>query len=321
MPLLDRRTALTALSASAMLAAVPRLATAAAPLAGTQVPGLRRLKIGGIEVTALLDGHLPIPHELFPGAAADPATANRLTDEAFLPRGPVTTPVNAFLVNTGPRLVLVDTGTANLMGPGLGRLAAHLTAAGVRPEQVDAVLLTHVHPDHFGGLVADGRPVFQNAEVLVPEADHAFWTDEGIASRAPADFQPFFAAARATIRACGDKVRRFAPGGEVAPGVTSIAAPGHTVGHTAYRIASGNEQLLIWGDVVHVAPFQFAQPDWSIAFDTDQDQARATRRRLLDLVATDRVQVAGAHLPFPGFGHVARAGNGYAFVPTPWLPL
>src|SRR5262249_4831216 len=162
-----------------------------------------------VEVTALLDGHLPLAQDLFPGATADPATANRLTDAAFLPRGPVATAVNAYLVNTGNRLILIDTGTANLMGASLGHMARNLASAGVTPDQVDTVLLTHVHPDHFGGLTAEGRPYFPNAEVLISESDHAFWTDEGIASRAPADFQPFFTLARQTIAACGDRVRRF----------------------------------------------------------------------------------------------------------------
>jgi glyoxylase-like metal-dependent hydrolase (beta-lactamase superfamily II) len=323
MALLDRRSVLIGIAASSSLAVIGApAALARAPPAGTQAPGVHRIKVGDIEVTALLDGHLPLQRELFPAAMADQAASDRLLDQAFLPHQPVPTAINAYLVNTGNRLVLIDTGTANLMGPDLGRVGANLAAAGVTPDQVDTVLLTHVHPDHFGGLVTtEGRPTFPNAEVLITEADAAFWTDQGIASRAPADFQPFWTMATQVITACGDRVRRITPGGAVLPGITSIAAPGHTVGHTGYRLSSGNAQLLVWGDIVHVGPYQFARPDWSLAFDTDLPQAAATRRRVFDMVATDRLMVAGAHIAFPGIGHVARSGDAFAFVPVEWQPL
>lgn len=318
-PALDRRSLLS-LAAGAGAASIALPVAARAPLAGTQVPGVVRHKVGTIEVTALLDGHLPIAHAMFP--SANEAAANRLTDGAFLPRGPVATPVNAYLVNLGDRLVLVDTGTATAMGPGLGHLPRNLAAAGVSPEAVDLVLITHLHPDHANGLVtSDGRAVFPNAEVIVAEAEVAFWTDAGVMSRAPAEAQPFFRMAQAAIAPYGSRLRRITPGGEVTPGITSVAAPGHTPGHTAFRIASGAAQLLIWGDIVHVGPFQFPNPDWSIAFDVDLPAAAATRRRIFDMVAADRITVAGMHLDFPGIGNVARDGTAFRFVPQPWLPL
>ena len=298
------------------LTAVPALAKA--PFAGLQVPGIYRLKVGAYEVTILSDGSFPLEAKIISG---DAASAAKVLEGAFLPKDVVPTSVNEWLVNTGDKLVLVDTGTSNLFGPTLGRMAKNLAAAGIDPGAVDTVILTHMHPDHLGGLLTlDKQIAFPNAGVLVNDADYRFWTSEEIAAKAPDDFKPFFKMASAAIKLYVDagKITFFKDGAELAPGMTAIAAPGHTVGHSMVRVSSQGTDLLLWGDIVHNAALQFADPDRALIFDTDQPMAIASRKKVFDMVSADRLTIAGAHLPFPGVGHVAKAAVGYAYVPTPW---
>jgi glyoxylase-like metal-dependent hydrolase (beta-lactamase superfamily II) len=322
-PETTRRRLLAAGTAAAALAvaAAPRVAIARTAPAGRQAPGYHRLRVGGFEVTALLDGHLDLPPALFDLPEAEAAA---LVEADFRPPGPLRTPVNAYAVNTGERLYLVDAGTNPGFSPGLAFLPEALAAAGLDPQAVDAVLLTHLHPDHAGGLVRDGRRTFPNAELLVTEPEAAFWFDPATMAQAPADARPFFELAQGVLAAYSDRVRRLpAGGGEVAPGIEATPLPGHTPGHTGYLIGgSGADRLWIWGDVVHAAALQFPRPSATLSFDVDPPAAAATRARAFDRAAADRLLVAGMHLPFPGVGHVARAGgDGYRFAPAPWLPL
>jgi glyoxylase-like metal-dependent hydrolase (beta-lactamase superfamily II) len=313
---LTRRSLLAAPAAFAA-ATLPFFAPAfaRASLAGAETPPVYRFKLGAFTVTAITDGTLDLGTDLFPEALRQPQETARLLGQAALPtQGPIRTFVNAYAVDTGDRLALIDTGfgPAPGFGPDLGRLPKNLAAAGV-----DLVVLTHLHPDHVGGLAPGGRPAFPNAELVVSEADYAFWMDEGTASRAPADAQPFFTLARKALKPYAGRIRRAAPG-EIVPGLTLEAAPGHTPGHALVRVASDGAQFLVWGDVVHAAALQFQHPDWSLAFDTDQAQAAASRKRVFDQAATDRLLIAGMHLPFPGVGYVARRVEGYAYVPQSW---
>lgn len=297
-----------------------RSAAAAAPIARDQAPGFYRLAVGDIQVTALNDGVLTLSPTIF-NAPSDVPIAE-LLEAAFLPTDGIPTSVNGYLVNLGDRLALIDTGAAGGMGGALGRLASNLSAAGVDPADVDDVLLTHLHPDHANGLLAaDGTTFFPNATIHVAETEAAFWRDDGMMSRAPADAQPFFIAAREAI-APYDQAGRLnliaAGSGDILPGVSAVAAPGHTPGHTMYDLSSGTNRLLVWGDIVHAAAIQFPHPEVTIAFDVDQPMAAQTRAKLFDQVAADRTLVAGMHLGFPGMGHVARASEGYAFVPVVW---
>ena len=316
--MITRRSLVAAPFVIAGAAALPPPALARAPLTGAATPPVYRFRLGAFEVTAVADGALDLDRNLFPAALQDPQTADRLVRQNGGQQTALRAFVNTYLVNTGDRLVLIDTGTGPVMGPGLGHLPRNLASAGIDPAAVDTVLLTHLHPDHVAGLAPGGAAAFPNAEVVVADAEYRFWTDEGIAARAPADAQGFTKIARDALNPYASRVRRVSQAGEVVPGITLDLAAGHTPGHATYRIASGADQLLVWGDAVHAAAFQFERPDWSVAFDTDPSQAAQTRRRLFDLVAADRLLVAGMHLPFPGIGTVARQGDAYAYTPQLW---
>lgn len=298
-------------AAGAMIASPLR---AKMPFAKAQVPGFFRRKLGNFEITALLDGDIAIDLKLYSGDAAEIAKRSAQSYQPSPPRSHV----NAFAVNTGEQLYLVDTGTGVLMGTSLGRVTENLVLAGINPDQVDAILLTHLHPDHFGGMTMEGRPTFKNAEVYVAEADAKFWLSSEMAEKAPADFKPFFQMAASAIQPYAHRLKPLPANGQIAAGVSAIALPGHTVGHTGFLFASGKEQMLVWGDIVHNAALQFSHPEWTLAFDTDQPQAAAARKRAFDMAAADRLLVAGMHLPFPGLGYVERREAGFHYHPDFW---
>ena len=319
---IDRRSFLSrTISASALTLLGSSPAFAKAALSGHQVMGAYRHQVGAFEVIALSDGAVDLPVALF--SNADPAEAAKVLAAAASGPDKLSTAVNAFLVNTGDKLVLIDSGAGKLFGPTLGRFAANLAAFGIDPASVDVIAMTHLHPDHFGGLLnADAKIAFPNAQFIVSETDMNFWRDEAIAAKVPADSKPFFDQARAVTTPFleAKKYSPLADGKEIVPGITAIAAPGHTPGHTMYRVTSGNESLLIWGDIVHSVALQFAHPEWAIAFDTDAAVGTATRKKVYDMAANDKLMVAGAHIPFPGIGHVVKAGAAYAFAPAFWMP-
>jgi glyoxylase-like metal-dependent hydrolase (beta-lactamase superfamily II) len=314
---LHRRNFLQISAAALGGAALSLPAWAKAPLQGKQVPAYYRFKVGEFEITALNDGALELDAALY--AKADKAEAQTLLETVRrFPK--VSTSVNAYAVNTGNALVLIDTGTANAFGPGLGKLPVNLVAAGIDPASVDVVFLTHLHPDHANGLIdAQGKAVFPNAEIVVTEKEYAFWHDDGMLSQAPAEFKSFFEGARNAVKPYASRLRKITEG-EIVAGLTAIPAPGHTVGHAMVRVASGNSGLLIWGDIVHTAALQFRHPEWAIQFDTDQDQAIATRKKVFDQAAADKIMIAGMHLDFPGIGFVSGSNAKYEYYPAFWSP-
>jgi glyoxylase-like metal-dependent hydrolase (beta-lactamase superfamily II) len=214
----------------------------------------------------------------------------------------------------------VDAGCGNSMGPMLGDLARNLAALGVQPDAISTVLLTHLHPDHAQGLLDDrGTSAFPNAGIVLHEDELAFWTSDDELARAPAQWQGHFTQARAAIAAYRERMRTTR-GGEVLPGIIAIPEPGHTPGHTGWLVSSEGDALLIWGDIVHLHGVQFARPGAGLTVDVDGPQAIATRQRVMDMAAKDRLRIAGMHIDFPAFGHIVRAGKGYVFVPEVWRP-
>lgn len=320
MSIMSRR---TVLAAAGVAAAVPVAgARAAAPAAGRQSPGVYRYKVGSFEVTAITDGvgRRPLDASFVRNAPLD--EVKKALDDAFIDRETLPITFTAVVVNTGSRLILIDAGTGGRLAPTAGQLYENLAAAGVDPKAVDTVLISHFHPDHIGGVrLKEGGLAFPNAEVVVPEAEWAFWMDDGAMSRAPAALAPAFKMVRAVFGPMAKDVRLYKGETEPTPGVYAIPAYGHTPGHTAFRISSGDEQLLVWSDTTNHPALFVRNPGWHAVFDMDPETAEATRRRMLDMAATDKLLVAGYHFPFPAVGHIAQRGaREYAFVPEQWNP-
>ena len=317
---LDRRALIAGIAASAGLAALPALA--ASPPAGKQGPGAYRMKLGRYELTALYDGtwFRKIDDKFVRNASA--AEVDKALTDAFLTPGIVPTSFTALLVNTGSKLTLIDTGTGGQFGPTTGHMAAALAAAGIKPADIDTILISHFHPDHINGIKdKDGRKVFANAEIQVPAPEWTYWMDDAPMNAAPPAARTAFLNVRRIFADIAGEVKRFAPGGEVASGIVSIAAYGHTPGHTAFAVASGNQSMMVLGDVTN-HPWLFARhPHWQGAFDVDGDMAAATRKRMLDRVAADRMLVQGYHFPFPACGHIVRTATGYDVAPVMWQPM
>lgn len=279
--------------------------------------GVFRYTLGNAQVTALSDGSVPQDlHELLRGTT--PEETDRLLREGFR-TNPVEASINAYLIELDGRLMLVDTGSGDFFGPGLGgRLLARLESIGVDPAQVTDVLLTHVHTDHSGSMVVQGRIVFPNATVHVGQADVDFFLakenqkgvdgyDKAYFAQATASLAPYLAAGR---------IKGFLGEATVLPGVTAIPTPGHTPGHAFYRVESQGQAVTFIGDLLHVQSVQLPRPDITIAYDVDPSHARETRLQQLDRLSQSREVVAGAHIPFPGLGQVRRQGEGYQFVPV-----
>ena len=282
----------------------------------SQVPGLYRRKIGDVTVTAISDGYIDAPFAAVLGI--EEADADAILRESFR-RSPPRINVNCYLIQSGGRTALVDTGSGDTMGPTLGHLFANLKACGVAEADVDTILLTHMHPDHSNGLsAADGSKLFPNAEIVVSETDVEFWHDDGARSRAPESQQTrYFDGARQQIAPY--QGQRKAPGDSVFPHVNAINLSGHTPGHTGYLIESSGEALLIWGDICHVPDIQVRRPEVHMAFDVDPQQAIATRQRAFDMAVADKLLVAGMHLHFPGFSYMTKDGGGYRMIPEAWV--
>ncbi|MEJ8570487.1 MBL fold metallo-hydrolase [Microbaculum marinum] len=280
-----------------------------------QVPGIYHRRIGDILVTALTDGYYDTPLASFNAVTEEEAAA--ILAENFQPAPPRVS-INCFLIRSGGRTAIVDTGAGGSMGPTLGVLPRSLAALGVSEGEIDTVLLTHLHPDHSNGLTdPDGNALFASAEVVVSSADLLYRSDDAERSRFNAVQQRrYFDDARFQMAPYMDRVRDAS--GEVLPGVTATPLAGHTPGHTGYVVSSGNDALLIWGDTCHVPELQLPNPDVTVAFDVDSAAAARTRRRVLDWAASDRLLVAGMHLHFPGFIHVVRRNGGYQALPESW---
>ena len=285
------------------------------PPAG-QIAGIYHRRVGDIVVTALSDGFFITEREMTRNLARE-ELAQALA-ASF--RDTVIFSVNAFLIRAGGRTALLETGSGNYLGPTLGHLIGNMKAAGVTPADIDTVLLTHMHPDHSAGLtdMTTGARNFPNAELVVHENEPRHWYDDGKMAAASDLYKHLhFQMTREQTQPYLDRMRTFVKG-EVFPGVTAIPSHGHTPGHTSFLIASGKESLLVWGDTIHIPEVQFARPEIAMVPDTDPDAAVASRRRILDMAASERLLVTGMHMHFPGFGHVARERDAFRFHPEAW---
>jgi len=313
----------TMFSVALLSAGTAHAATDSATLG--QVPGYFRQRIGDLTVTALFDGVVPLARSMLKDI--DAKTVSALVANRYVPESKdgFQTAVNAYVVQHGDRVMLVDAGTAKCFGPTLGNVITNLRAAGYKPEDVDTVLVTHAHPDHLCGVATpQGAAAFPNAILWLAGADVDFWTGDEAQAKAPAPMQPLFDMARKAIApyAAAGRLRRFGPGESIVPGVLAVATPGHTPGHTSFLFEAGRkERLLVWGDVLHYHAVQFARPQASFEADTDRRLAVRSRLDVMRRSAANGWWVAGAHLPFPGLGHVRREGDAFAWVPVEYGPV
>ncbi|AHK47347.1 metallo-beta-lactamase family protein (plasmid) [Ensifer adhaerens OV14] len=303
-------------------------ARAAAQFAGTQAPGFYRFYLGHFEVTALSDGTHPFPvHDVLtksPAVSAEPIPLDQAAPDeadALLAESNLSVPVqgsiNAFLVNTGSKLILIDSGAGALYGACCGQLLNNLRSSGYTPEQVDEIYITHLHADHVGGIAPGGKIAFQNAIVRASQADADYWLDEGNARAARPLLTSMFNADRAALTPYieAGRFKPFVYGDALSPGIVPIPTAGHTPGHTSYQVESDGQRLLVWGDVVHVFQVQFPDPAVTVAYDSDARGAFAERMAIFSDAAQKGYLIGAAHISFPGVGHIqARDGRFY------WVP-
>lgn len=281
-------------------------------------PGYYHCKIGDITITALNDGAFEAQTAWIVGPSG--AEIEALLHASFRAVPPRVT-VSSFMLTMGEEHVLVDVGAGGAMGPAFGHQRHHLAALGIAPADIKRILVTHAHIDHVCGLIdGDGKPYYPNAELFLHSAEPAFWLDPANEAAATDGAKDGFRDARVSLTPYASRLRLIEDGGAPLPGVTAVHLPGHTPGHTGWRIESGGQSLLIWGDVVHIPGVQFARPDAGMGFDKDVALARASRAKAFAGAADSGMMVAGMHHDFPCFGHVAREGGGYAFMPAVWTP-
>ncbi len=328
---ITRRGVLTAAAASAA-ALAPSIASppavAAAPPIGKQTAGFYRYKVGSIEVTAVTDGArtVPLPDGYVRNAAKD--AVNAAMAAGFMERDKLTAPYTPVVVNTGGKLVVIDAGfgpaTYEQTKGAIGQFHSNLAAAGIDRDAVDTVIISHFHGDHINGLLtADAKPAFAKAELLVPATEWKFWMDDANMAKAPpgSGLDANFRNARRVFAALGNKVTQYDDGKEIAPGITAVASPGHTPGHTSHVISSGNAKVLVQADVTASLAVLFVRnPGWHGVFDMDGATAEATRRRMYDMAATEKLLIQGFHYPFPALAYVEKDGAGYRLAPVPWNP-
>ena len=314
---------------AAALATVPMMsptaAVAAAPPAGKQAPSFYRYKVGDIEVTAISDGtnNFALPDTFV--ANKTKADVNAALEKAFLPPDKMSIPFAPVVVNSGGKLIAIDTGNGpaafvNSKG-NVGQYQTNLAAAGIDPKNIDMVVISHFHGDHINGLLnAEGKPLFPNAEIMASSSELKFWMDDGEMSRAPAGrMADLFKNARRVLETgLQKKITPFEWGKEIAPGLTAVAAPGHTPGHTAFIVASGSDKIFVQSDTTNHPAVFVANPGFHLVFDQDAKMAEETRRKIYDMLVAEKMRVQGYHFPFPAQGNVTKDGDGYRYFPVMW---
>lgn len=279
--------------------------------------GFKRMKLGAMEVIALNDGALrrPLGEEFVTNAPLEQVKA--LLASQGLPTDYVDIPFTPFVIVAGGRRILMDTGFADNGPPSAGKLVANMAAAGLKPDDIDTIIVSHYHGDHINGIRNKaGQLVFPKAKIMVPAPEHAFWMDDARIEAAPPAMKGAFQNVRRVLGGLpAEQLVRFEPGAEVAPGITSVAAFGHTPGHTLFTVKSEGQSFAYVADLTNVPSLFARSPDWSVTFDMDKEMARATRRKIFDMIVKEKMMAGGFHFPFPAFGSIESAGNGYAFKP------
>ena len=320
MTVLSRRGLLAGAAAVTAAGSINAPARAAAPMAGKQGPSFYRYKIGDFEVTALSEGS--VRNAALQNMALNKTVPDiqKALGDAFLPTDHVTNYFNVLVVNTGKNLVLIDSGFGDNGAPTVGALIGNMQAAGLDPKSVDTILVSHFHGDHISGIRAKaGAANFPNAEIMVPAGEWKHWNDAGEESKAPQVWKGGFANVKRVFDPIAKDVKQFEHGKELVPGISSVDARGHSPGHTAFVVASGNGKLLVTSDTVN-HQILVRNPEWNLWADMDAAMAVAARRRILDMAAADKIQIAAYHLPFPSTGYISKRGDGYEFHPAYWQP-
>lgn len=319
---LSRRSALAGAAATALAPLATGAAHASAPAAGSQAPGFYRYKVGDFECTQVTDGiaQFPMPDGFVKNATKE--EVGKALEAGYLPGDKMTVLFNPMVVNTGSKLIVIDTGYGDKGPKTTGQFLANLAAAGIDRSAVDIVIISHFHPDHINGLVdSSGASAFPNAEVKVPTAEAAFWMDDGNMPKAEGGLLNAFKNVRRVMGVVTKQITKYEWGKEVAPGITSVATPGHTPGHTSFAISSGNGKLLVQSDVTNNPVLFVRHPNWHAVYDMDGVKAEETRRRFFDMASAEKTLIAGFHFPFPSLGYVEKDGTGYRLVPIAWAPV
>jgi glyoxylase-like metal-dependent hydrolase (beta-lactamase superfamily II) len=292
-------------------------ALARAPKLNTQTPYWHRFELGAAEVTVVSDGPLPLgdPSGTFTGVPKE--EVKKMLSDNFLNPDNVVLEQNSPVVNTGDKLILFDTGmgTSQAFGPTTGRQQKSLAEAGIKASDIDAVVLSHAHIDHIGGIVgADDKPLFPNAQYYIAQSDFDYWTDEG---KLGSPLKDFVVHARKNLLPVRDRLVFFKDGQEFLPGVQAMAAPGHTVGHHIFMVTSNGKSFAFLGDLTHHAVLLLERPLMEFSYDTDPKQSAQSRVKMLTMLAANKIPVMSYHFAWPGYGHVAKAGEGFRYYPEP----
>lgn len=326
---LTRRDLFAGAAGAAVASAMPAITTpafAAAPPANTQAPGWYRYKVGTYEITIATDGKntFKLPDTFVTNVPKD--TVNEALAAAYMEKDMMTIPYSPIAVNTGSKLIVIDTGTGeanfvNSKGSG-GQFHGNLKASGLDRNAVDVVIISHFHGDHINGLLtADNKPSFANAEIMVPAPEWKYFMDDAEMGKQTSDrMKGVFANARRVFDALGRKVTLYDAGKELAPGITSVATYGHTPGHMSHIVASGSSKVYVQADVTNHPALFVRNPGWHLTFDQDPVMAEATRRKVYDMLVADKTMVQGFHYPFPAMAYIEKSGNGYREIPAPWNP-
>ena len=311
---LSRRQAVTGLLAAPAVFSFSSSTFAKAPMLGAAAPAFHRFKLGDFEVTMINDGaiQLPGPHPIF-GQNTSAEEVQALAKANNLPGEKMEIGFSPVIVNTGEKLVLFDSGNGGARRPNAGNLTKALKAAGYTADQVDVVVLTHFHPDHIGGLMENGTPTFANAQYVTHEAEFDFWTHD---DRMSGGTERVAKLTASNVKPLAEKTSMLKDGSSVVSGITAVAAHGHTPGHSAFNLESGGKRLMVCGDFCNHYVVSLQRPDWHVKFDMDKEAAVATRKKMLDMIAADKIPFAAYHMPFPAIGYVEKAGNSYRYVPA-----